>query len=189
MWRYELRREDNCAQVSAPFPQRHEKVPTQSDSLILCIFFLSISYLSQFVDNLPPFLIISSLSLFFDNLSQSLDCWQSFSSGGDGNLPRPRRWAGLGAHQGGQNHPQGESLEPAMKEFTYKENICSGDEKVPGRRSRSINGPALRGSLSKHPITGEALKRKKWCLFYLIFVPTILMTLSSFCRSGTLTII
>ena len=45
MWRYELRREDNCAQVSAPFPQRHEKVPTQSDSLILCIFFLGISYL------------------------------------------------------------------------------------------------------------------------------------------------
>merc|ERR1719167_1825815 len=24
--KYELRREDNCAQVSAPFPQRHEKV-------------------------------------------------------------------------------------------------------------------------------------------------------------------
>ena len=27
IFRYELRREDNCAQVSAPFPQRHEKVP------------------------------------------------------------------------------------------------------------------------------------------------------------------
>ena len=55
MWRYELRREDNCAQVSAPFPQRHEKVPTQSDTLILCIIFLGISNLSQLVDNLFQF--------------------------------------------------------------------------------------------------------------------------------------
>ena len=136
----------------------------------------SFSVLAIFLNLLLIFLLFwfsAAFLNFFDDLSQSLDCWQSFSSGGDGNLPRPRRWAGLGAHQGGQNHPQGESSEPAMKEFTYKENICSGDEKVPGRRPRSINGPALRGSLSKHPITGGTLKRRKWRFFtwfwYLLF--------------------
>ena len=120
------------------------------------------------------FLIFSSLSQFFDNLFQSLNCWQSLSSGGDGNLPRPRRGAGLGPHQGGQNHPQGESLEQKTKEFIYEESICSGDKKVPGRRTRSINGPALRGSLSKHPITGGTLKRGKQRFFtwfcYFIFL-------------------
>ena len=93
MWRYELRREDNCAQVSAPFPQRHEKVPTQSDSLILCIVFLSISYLSQFVVNFPPFLIFSSLSQFFliiflspciaDNLSHQVEMATCHGQGGE----------------------------------------------------------------------------------------------------------
>ena len=32
----------------------------------------------------------------------------SSSSGGDGDLPRSRRGAGLGPHKGGQNHSQGE---------------------------------------------------------------------------------
>ena len=98
------------------------------------------------------FLIIFLSPWIADNLSHQVEMATCHGQGGEQDWAHTKE--GKIIHKVRVKNKQ-------TKEFTFKENICSGDEKVPRRRPRSINGPALRGSLSKHPITGETLKRRK----------------------------
>ena len=102
------------------------------------------------------FLIIFLSPWIADNLSHQVEMATCHGQGGEQDWAHTKE--GKIIHKVRVKNKQ-------TKEFTFKENICSGDEKVPGRRPRSINGPALRGSLSKHPITGGTLKRGKQRFF------------------------
>ena len=111
------------------------------------------------------FLIIFLSPWIADNLSHQVEMATCHGQGGEQDWAHTKE--GKIIHKVRVKNKQ-------TKEFTFKENICSGDEKVLGRRPRSINGPALRGSLSKHPITGGTLKRGKQRFFtwfcYFIFL-------------------
>ena len=108
--------------------------------------------LCKYQQSFSIFLIIFLSPWIADNLSHQVEMATCHGQGGEQDWAHTKE--GKIIHKVRVKNKQ-------TKEFTFKENICSGDEKVLGRRPRSINGPALRGSLSKHPITGETLKRRK----------------------------
>ena len=66
-------------------------------------------------------------------------------------MPRAGRGAGLGPHQGGQDHPQ-------------------GDQEVPGRWEGPVHGPPLRRSLPEHPLAGKEGEILSRTNFFIILI-------------------